>query len=416
MSRSVVGVLAIVSVVCMLALSACTVPPQSAASNAICDPVASGAPELDDAAMDTGIDAATTALGVNTTVKAPVVTAMPGVIQKVVIEGELISFPNLKATDPDGDAITYTFDKPLDKDGKWQTKTGDAGEYLVTITASDSKSIVSQKVAITVKSGNRAPVILAPATINAKEGETVALNANISDPDGDKVTVTLSGWMNATLKKATFNDAGTHTVNIAATDGKVKSNKTVNVVVQNVNRAPVITSLSALSVKEGEKVVVIPTATDPDGDKISFVFDKPLDDRGTWQTKVGDAGAYTAKVTVSDGVAMDSTVVSITVGKLNRPPVIANISDVTVNEGDTVKFSPIVSDPDGDKVTLVYSGWMTSSSKTTTYTDGDGTGGQTKHEVTLTATDTAGNSVKKTVTVTVKDANRPPVFNPGSFS
>ena len=33
--------------------------------------------------------------------------------RKEVKEGELVSFPNLKAVDPDGDPITYTFTAPL---------------------------------------------------------------------------------------------------------------------------------------------------------------------------------------------------------------------------------------------------------------------------------------------------------------
>src|SRR3989344_6604417 len=40
---------------------------------------------------------------------------------KEYTEGDLVGFPNLKATDPDGDKITYTFTEPLDGEGKWQT-------------------------------------------------------------------------------------------------------------------------------------------------------------------------------------------------------------------------------------------------------------------------------------------------------
>src|SRR3989344_5666861 len=46
-----------------------------------------------------------------------------------VTEGQLISFPNLKAVDPDGDTILYTFSAPLNTSGQWLTKEGDAGEY-----------------------------------------------------------------------------------------------------------------------------------------------------------------------------------------------------------------------------------------------------------------------------------------------
>ena len=53
----------------------------------------------------------------------------------------------------------------------------------------------------------------------------------------------------------------------------------------------------------------------------------------------------------------------------NLPPVLGQINDITVNEGATVVFNPTASDADGDTLTFSYSGWMTSSSYTTSYTD-----------------------------------------------
>ncbi len=45
------------------------------------------------------------------------------------------------------------------------------------------------------------------------------------------------------------------------------------------------------------------------------------------------------------------------------------ISDIAVNEGDTVTLNPTATDPDGDALTYTYSGWMTSASYTTGYND-----------------------------------------------
>ena len=50
---------------------------------------------------------------------------------KSVIEGALVAFPNLKAVDPDGDKITYSFSAPLDAQGRWRTK-GSSGFCLKT--------------------------------------------------------------------------------------------------------------------------------------------------------------------------------------------------------------------------------------------------------------------------------------------
>ena len=46
----------------------------------------------------------------------------------------------VSAVDPDGDPIVYNFTQPLDEKGEWQTGDGDAGEYIVTVYASDGKS------------------------------------------------------------------------------------------------------------------------------------------------------------------------------------------------------------------------------------------------------------------------------------
>ncbi|MEK6823190.1 MAG: Ig-like domain-containing protein [Nanoarchaeota archaeon] len=405
------NVIVVLAVLLLVALSACSVPPRSGAAKSADCADQESLPDIDDIGIDEGIQNAAGALGdaegKTTNKSAP--AAQSPLIKKTVTEGDLVVFPNLNASDPDGDKITFTFEKPLDKSGKWQTKAGDAGEYPITITASDGKNTVTQKVLITVKAANRAPLITGPNAINAKEGENVVLNQEFNDPDGDKVAVTYGGWMTEPIKKTTFNDAGDHDVTVKASDGKLSSVKNVTVKVANTNRAPAIGTLTAISATEGDKVVIVPQASDPDGDKTSFIFSKPLDDRGVWQTKAGDAGAYTVNVTVSDGALTDSASVKITVAKLNQAPLISGLSDVTVDEGQTVTLSPKVSDPDGDKVTLVYSGWMTSATKATSYGD-SGT-----YEVTLTASDTAGNSAKKTISVTVNDQNRPPQFNPDAF-
>ncbi|MEM4240222.1 MAG: hypothetical protein QXM31_01525 [Candidatus Woesearchaeota archaeon] len=329
--------------------------------------------------------------------------------RKVVTEGDLVSFPNLKATDPDGDPITYTFTPPLDATGKWQTKVGDAGDYRVTITASDGKNSISQVIIIQVKPKNLPPVIqLASKEFKIKEGETVTINVQASDPDGDKVTISFSGWMTGPAKTTGYTDAGTHEVVIIASDGKTTVRDTVRVIVENVNRLPVMGSIADVTVKEGDKITVKPTATDPDGDKLTFSFGPPLGPDGTWQTTSHDVGKYMVNVTVSDGIDSATTTFSITVQSLNKPPVIQMADTITVDESQTVKMAPIITDPEGDELTITYSGWMKSNTYTTTYEDSG------SHLVTITVSDGI-NTVKKDVTVVVNDVNRPPTFGMGAF-
>ncbi|MEM4282592.1 MAG: Ig-like domain-containing protein [Candidatus Woesearchaeota archaeon] len=328
---------------------------------------------------------------------------------KIVTEGELVSFPNLKATDPEGNNLTYSFSAPLSENGTWQTKKGDAGEYLVNISVSDGVNVVTQTVKIIVKHANRAPVIqLAEDIIRVKEGEKVIISPEIIDPDGDNVTVSYSGWMKTNSYETTFNDAGSYNVTITATDGKEATTKTVKIIVENVNRPPVIAPIQDFVVNEGDRITLLPNAKDPDGDKISFVFSPPFDERGVWQTKVGDEGKYRINITASDGELTDKIAFFIVVQKGNQPPQITGLTDITVNEGETVELKFNVTDPEGDSITTKISGWMNSTTYKTTYDDAG------VHEVTVTATDGTNTATKK-ITVTVKDVNRPPVFDPGAF-
>ena len=329
--------------------------------------------------------------------------------EKTVIEGDTVSFPNLKAVDPDGDKLSYTFSEPLDSAGRWQTKVGDAGEYVVAITASDGKSKASQKVKIVVVAKNRSPVIEPIADVNVNEGDIVRLSPVVSDAEGDKIDVSFSGWMNSDSKKTDFGDAGIHVVTVKASDGTSAVSKKVNVVVQKVNRAPVIEQISDVVIKEGDKMTIKPVASDLDKDKLSFTFSQPLDANGVWQTKIGDVGSYKIKVIVSDGELSAEAPFTVTVQSVNRPPVlIVKAIDMSVDEGDIVTINAEATDADGDSVRTSFSGWMTSDTYKTTFEDSG------VHAVTVTATDGI-NTVTKDVQVTVRNINRAPVFDAGSF-
>lgn len=332
---------------------------------------------------------------------------------KKVTEGELVSFPNLKAVDPDGDPITYTFTAPLDATGRWQTREGDAGEHVVTITASDGKNKVSQQVKIVVEAKNKAPTITlsSPKEITVQEGDTVEIKAEARDPDEDPVTLTFSGWMDKATRKTTYDDAGTHTVTITATDGKKETTEEVTVTVENVNRAPELTEIANLKVTEGDEIKVDAEATDPDGDDVTITFSTPLGAQdGKWTTKQGDAGTYEVEVTATDGDKEAKETFKITVQSLNKAPEISLASTtINVEEGETVMIDADITDEENDELTITYSGWMTSDTYQTDYDDA-GT-----HTVTITVTDGI-NTVTEEVTVTVADKNRPPTFDPGAFS
>ncbi|RLE47251.1 hypothetical protein DRJ25_02845, partial [Candidatus Woesearchaeota archaeon] len=281
--------------------------------------------------------------------------------------------------------------------------------HIITITASDGENTVEQKVKIIVKPKNASPVIKIADSIEVQEGEKIVLSPVVTDPDGDNVTITYSGFMTQKEYTTNFNDAGSHKVKITATDGKNVAEKQIFVIVRNVNRPPVIDPIEDITITEGDKIIVTPTGMDPDGDEIRYSFSEPLDEAGKWKTEVGDAGNYEVTVTADDGESTSKTVFEVIVEALNKAPVIEIAESLTVKEGETVVLKPAITDPEGDEFSVTYSGWMSSSTKKTGFDDAG------EYTVTITAKDSAGNTAKKDVKVIVQDVNRPPVFDPNSF-
>ncbi len=173
-----------------------------------------------------------------TPVKKVETSAKDASVKRITVtEGELVSV-DVRGTDPDGDSLVYAFTKPLNSQGKWQTKRGDAGMYRAEITASDSKTAITKTVEIEVLKTNQPPVMERLSDVSVEEGDSVTLDPKVTDPDSDRVTVSYSGWMVSSLKTTGYDDAGTYVVTITATDGEYEVSQDVRVTVQDVNRAP----------------------------------------------------------------------------------------------------------------------------------------------------------------------------------
>ncbi|MBW2965071.1 hypothetical protein KY363_06445 [Candidatus Woesearchaeota archaeon] len=332
-----------------------------------------------------------------------------GECEFTVDEGETVRLTP-KGYDPDPDVgpagkLIWTFYNPFDKNGVWRTQKGDAGVHQSKIRLSDGELYDEASFCVEVIQTNRPPVLSGLRDISAKEGDKITLRPTCTDPDGDKVVITISGWMTSDTKTLGYDDAGQHKVTVTCTDTSgEKDTETVTVTVSDANRPPVLSVPSTLTVDEGQTVKITATATDPDGDKVSITYESPFASDGTWKTARGDAGTYNITVTASDGEQSVRKAVRVVVRKVNSAPKITGLQDVTVYEGDTIKLQPRVVDADNDKVTVKYSGWMTSDTKTTGYDDAG------KYEVTITATDPSGESAKETVRITVINRNRPPVI------
>ena len=128
------------------------------------------------------------------------------------------------------------------------------------------------------------------------------------------------------------------------------------------NRAPTITGTPGAFVEAGQTYSFTPTASDPDGDTVSF----SIANMPTWASFSttsgvlsgtpgnGDVGDYTNNtITVSDGELSSSLgPFSINVFTGNAAPVISGTPASSVEVGEAYFFAPNASDPNGDTLTF----------------------------------------------------------------
>jgi hypothetical protein len=266
--------------------------------------------------------------------RAPVIDCS----EVVVNEGELVDLhQNCKVTDEDDEKVIVTYGGWMDS-WRYETTYEDAGTHYVTITASDRRvtqtkdggmeektlHTVVQNVTVTVKNVNRPPVFVAnfPDSVSGVENDILIIPRElITDPDHDPVTVTYSAPFGPDgTWKTKLGDAGSYDIDVVASDGENTIKKTVHVTVGLLNTQPVLKTIPDITVKEGETIVLPISATDREGDPLTTTISGWMTS-ATYKTTYDDAGEYSVKVIVSDGVYTATQVVHITVVDVNRPPV-----------------------------------------------------------------------------------------------
>ncbi len=344
-----------------------------------------------------------------------IVQSLPaGVFKKITVKEKEIVSLNVNAQDPDGNQLMYTFSAPLSKDGEWQTKRGDVGDYIVNITVSDGDLETMAKVLVVVESINKEPVMEKIENIAVKEGDKIVLEPKATDGNDDTVVFSFSGLMNSeeyevsyndvVCEKGVFNCLKIFSTTITASDGFSEIVQNVGITVTNTNRAPSLGEVEDIVIDEEELVEIEASATDLDGDEITFSFTAPLNDQGKLESKRGDVGEYIIYVTASDGDLSTSEKLTLTINSINEDPVLGAMDDLVVDETDTITLSPTATDANDDDVAFTFSGWMNSNTYKTTYDDAG------EHTVTITAMDQYGGIDTMDLTITVNNVNRPPVI------
>jgi len=249
--------------------------------------------------------------------------------------------------------------------------------------------------------------------IKVKEGELVNLQPKVLDPDNDAITFTYSEPLDENGRWQTdYGDAGKYIITIKASDGITTTEKQILLVVERVNVPPVIEGVEdKIVIDEGDVLELKPHIYDPNKDEVTVSISQPVGDDGIWETDYQSAGEYTVVITASDGELETTKEIQVIVNRKNVAPIIEELEDIEVDEGEIIEVTPKVTDLNGDEITITFSEpegkegiWKEENGTfiwNTTYTD------HGKYVITVTASDGELESTTN-FTITINDINMPP--------
>jgi len=274
-------------------------------------PSAAGTFNFDAVVTDSvGSSASTPATVIVSSNNPPVITV---VSPQSIMVNNLLSFV-VVATDPDGDPITYSLgaNAPVGAtinatSGLFQWTPGIAGPYNFDVAASDGIVTVTSSVTVTVNG---------PPAINPVPAQTVAHNSALSftvaatDPNGLPVTFSLgiNAPVGATIDPATgvFSwtpaTPGSFTFDVAAANTFASSTASVTVTVTN--DLPVIATIPAKTVYAGKLLSFTVSATDANGDPITYSLGANAPTGATINSSTG-AFSWTPDVALTGMVSFD---------------------------------------------------------------------------------------------------------------
>ena len=263
----------------------------------------------------------------------------------IQVEENQVAVTTVSVSDVDGDELSLTLGG-ADADSfnlstenvitfkeapDYETKTS----YSITLTLTDGTETVTKDVTITiidVEENGNAPVITSSASFSADENQTAIGTVTATDADGDTITYSISGSeinINSSTGVLTvasapdYESKSSYTATVTASDGTNSTTQAITVNVTNVNdNNPVITSSSTFSAAENQTDVGTVTATDADGDSLTYSLSGTdvssfsigsssgvitFNNAPDYETKT----SYSITVNVSDGV--NTTTQSVTV-------------------------------------------------------------------------------------------------------
>ncbi|NDJ78865.1 MAG: hypothetical protein GYB65_21650, partial [Chloroflexi bacterium] len=308
------------------------------------------------------------------------------------------------------------------------------GTVTVIVTATDSRGLAAEtSFTVEVTAANNPPAIDQVPGQTVTAGTTQQVPFTAGDPDGDLLTVVATSDSPVVVTAAVIGPnqlelralaPGTAYVTVRADDGRgavVEMTFQVSVVANN---PPYIDPIPNQSLEPGQRIDLPLGYGDPENEEVAVnvVSGNPnvavvqYAPPNTVSIMAQAAGTATITVTVADSANSPvSASFTVSVVAPNTPPTVAPIAPQTVPAGESISVQVMVSDGDGDDLTIsadsANPGVVTASvvPPSTVTINGVSAGPAT---ITVTVTDNVNLPVSVSFTVEVTAANAPPEIGP----
>ncbi|WP_221225038.1 putative Ig domain-containing protein [Aporhodopirellula rubra] len=334
--------------------------------------------------------------------------------------------------DIDGDALKYYLSGApeglgIDTDTgliTWTPSLEQSGltDHPVTVSVLDRRGgVASVDFNVTVNDFsvliNNAPVITSAPVTSVAAGSEYRYDVDAIDPDFDPVSYGLvfgpTGMaIDSTTGELVWNPTreaiGTHNVYVTVEDSRGGDDYQIfQLTVAAENQPPVFTSLPSIAAVPSEAWTYTPTATDPDGDAVSYrLLSGPLgmqfDGPALSYTPDSHVASFRFTIEADDGLGGTAQQTVEVFVQQNAPPEITSQPEGTWFVGDTFVYDVVTSDADGDTVTLslddssLARGVQVQGHQITWPLTADG-----EFEIAVTASDGQGGTAQQIVTLPV---------------
>ncbi|WP_162844817.1 tandem-95 repeat protein, partial [Pelolinea submarina] len=260
-------------------------------------------------------------------------------------------------------------------------------EYEWYATVSDgAETITGSTWSFTTEAAgtNHAPVLNSIGDQVVDELSLLSFAATAYDNDGNPLSFSLADGASGSVPAGASIGSSTgvfdwtpteaqggslYTFDVCVSDGSLSDCETISVTVNEVNNAPVLDTIGSQSGDESTLLSFTATATDYEGDTVTFSLADgtsgsvpegasigSASGEFSWQpTEEQGPGTYTFDVCASDGSLEDCETITVTVYETNQAPVLAEITDKSGNELAEMTFTASATDGDLPANTLTYS-------------------------------------------------------------